>query len=92
MFLSKIDLPEEERDEVINKIMTRRFSEMFTLIDGYSVQETRKAAAEAAAEAATKAASKGFALKLLKRGRPTEEIVEDTGLTRKEVEDLREAD
>ncbi len=30
----------------------------------------------------------GFALKLLKRNRPIEEIIEDTGLSREEIEKL----
>jgi len=32
-----------------------------------------------------------FALKLLKRNRPIEEIIEDTGLTHEEIESLKDA-
>jgi len=33
-----------------------------------------------------------FARKLLKRKRPIEEIIEDTGLTKKEIENIKDAD
>ena len=42
MFLKKLDVPDEEWDNIANKITKRRFSEMFTLVDGYSVKKTRE--------------------------------------------------
>ena len=56
---------------------------MFTLIDNYDVQETRR---EARMEE-----RKVFARSLLKRNRPIDEIIEDTELSREEIEKLREA-
>ncbi len=43
-FLEKVNVPEEEIDEVLNKVYERRFVEMFTMIEHYDVQETRKEA------------------------------------------------
>ena len=73
---------------------------MFALVDGYSVKETRRLARE---EGITIGEAKGrsegrseerfsIAKNMIKRNRPIEEIIEDTGLTRKEVESLRDAD
>jgi hypothetical protein len=42
LFLKKLDVPEQELDEFTAKIKTRRLSEMFGLIDGYSVTKTRE--------------------------------------------------
>ena len=81
-FLLKLDIPEEDRDEVIDKIKTRGFSEMFELVDGYSVKETRKVAKEEEKERLTTE----FVKKLLRRNRPIEEIIEDTGLAREEIQ------
>jgi len=84
MFLAKLDIPEPERDEVTEKILKRRFSEMFTLVDGYSVRETRiEAKRENTREIATN---------LLCIGVPVEMIAKATGLTREEVEELRNRD
>jgi hypothetical protein len=51
LFLKKLDVPEQELDEFASKIKSRRLSEMFGLIDGYSVTKTR---AEARAETQAK--------------------------------------
>lgn len=96
MFLTKLDIPEQEKDEVIEKIMARRFSEMFTLVDGYSVTETRRIAKEEqkieTQKETRKEVQEEFAKKLLKRKRPIDEIVEDTGLTREEIKNLQNTD
>ncbi len=42
MFLRKLEVPEQELEEFTGKIKQRRFSEMFGLIDGYSVTKTRE--------------------------------------------------
>jgi len=42
-------------------------------------------------KSAKKEQAKVIARKLLKRKRPIEEIIEDTGLTRKEIENLKDA-
>ena len=56
---------------------------MFTHIENYSVQETRR---EARAEAIA-----DVARKLLKLGRPISEIIEVTGFSREEIEKLMSA-
>ena len=78
MLLTKIDVPEEEISDVADRIYERGVSEMFNNfnVEGYSVRETRK-------EERTR-----FARRLLARKRPIEEVVEDTELTREEVEEL----
>ena len=73
----------DEIEKVTKHLYDRRIQEMFTHIDNYSVQETRREAA--------KENSISIARKLLKKNRPIDEIVEVTGLTRKEVEKLRDA-
>ena len=80
MFLTKIDIPEEDRDEVVNKIMTRRFSEMFTLVDGYSVKETKRITKEEV--------TKELAKKMLNFGDSIDKVAVVTGLAREEVESL----
>jgi hypothetical protein len=42
LFLKKLDMPEQELDEFASKIKSRRLSDMFGLIDGYSVTKTRE--------------------------------------------------
>jgi hypothetical protein len=60
------------------------------------LERLRSKARHDEAQALFNAESKGrreekfeFARKLLTRNRPTDEIIEDTGLTREEIEDLR---
>ena len=46
LLLKRISVPDKEIDEITDKIYTRRIQEMFTLIDNYDVQETRRVARE----------------------------------------------
>jgi hypothetical protein len=87
VFLTRINVPEDEIESVTKSLYERRIHEMFTLIDNYDVQETRR---EARLEARVEE-RKGFARRLLKRNRPIDEIIEDTELSREEIEKLREA-
>ena len=103
-FLMKLDIPEDDLYYILNKIEEGRVSEMFALIDGYSVKETRRLAREeGVTEGITIGEAKGrsegetakafsIAKNMIRRNRPIEEIIEDTGLTRKEVEGLRDSD
>ena len=79
---------------------------MFTLVDGYSVRETKRLAKEELREEVKEEVIKEvkeevrekvinelnieFAKKLLRRERPIKEIVEDTGLPRERIEGLRQ--
>ncbi|MCL2222388.1 MAG: Rpn family recombination-promoting nuclease/putative transposase [Oscillospiraceae bacterium] len=82
ILLTKIDVPKDEIAEVTDRIKERGVAEMFNNFnaEGYSVRETRR---EAKAEVSVK-----IARKLIARKRPIEEIIEDTELTREEVEKL----
>ena len=83
------DEPGEAIEKVTKHLYDRRIQEMFTHIDNYSVQETRR---EARAEGRTEGRAEGIvevAKKLMARNRPMDEIVEVTGLSRKEIEKLR---
>ena len=96
VFLTRIDVPVDEIEKVTKHLYDRRIQEMFTHIDNYSVQDTRREAkAEGMAEGVAVGKAEGkaegmidVAKKLLKLNRPIEEIVEVTGLSRKEVEKL----
>ena len=82
VFLSRINVPGDEIEKVTKHIYERRIQEMFTFIDNYDVQETRREAA--------KENSIAIARKLLIRNRPIDEIAEVTGLSKEEVESLRD--
>jgi len=104
VFLTRINVPDDEIENVTKHLYERRIQEMFTHIDNYDVQETRRVArAEARAEVRAEARAEAmaevraetraeerinFARNLLRRNRPIDEIVEDTGLSREEVEQL----
>ena len=86
VFLARINVPEDEIESVTKSLYERRIHEMFTLIDNYDVQETRR---ETRLETRLED-RKVFAMRLLKRNRPIDEIIEDTELSREEIEKLRE--
>ena len=87
VFLTRINVPGGEIEDVTKHLYERRIQEMFTHIDNYDVQETRRLArAEAMAEASE--ARINYARNLLRRNRPINEIVEDIELSREEVEQL----
>ena len=91
VFLTRIDVPEDEIEKVTDHLYTRRIHEMFTHIDNYSVQETRREA-KAEGKAEGKAEERiAIAKKLLEIGVPIEKVCKATGLTRKAVEQLRGA-
>ena len=91
VFLTRIDVPGEEIEKVTKHLYDRRIQEMFTHIDNYSVQETRR---EARAEGRTEGMKAGMievARNLLKSGDSIEKICKVTGLSRKDVEKLQDA-
>jgi len=57
VLLKKINVPDEEIDAIAGKIYERRIQEMFTFIDNYDVQETRRIAT---AEGLEKGIEKGI--------------------------------
>ena len=69
-FLKRLDVPEEELDDFSSKIKNRRLSNMFELLDGYSVrrtrEEARKEAREEAWEEAREEAQREFAINLFR--------------------------
>jgi hypothetical protein len=80
-------VPEQEIDELASKIKPRRLSEMFGLLDGYSVTKTRE---EARVEVRTEVASE-LLLELMEAPRvariaklPLEKVLEIQGTLRKE--------
>ena len=81
--MTKIDVPDDEIEKVTDHLYTRRIHEMFTHIDNYSVQETRR---EAKAEERV-----AIAKKLLEIGVSVVQVCAATGLSREEVEKLRNA-
>jgi len=76
VLLAKIDVPQDEIEDIAERIHERGVPEMFN-IENYSVQETRR---EAKAE---------VALNMLQASKPVEEIAQFTGLTHEEIERLR---
>lgn len=46
MLLMRINVPKDEVDAVTEKVYQRRYQEMFTFIEDYDVQETRRLARE----------------------------------------------
>jgi predicted transposase/invertase (TIGR01784 family) len=86
--LVRANVPKEEIDEITDKIQERRLQEMFSFIDGYDVQETRRVAkaegkvegkAEGKIEAAGNMKAKGFSVA---------DISEITGLSVEEIQKL----
>ena len=76
VLLAKIDVPQDEIDDITERIHERGVPEMFN-IENYSVQETRREAkAEGIAE---------VALNMLQANKPVEEIAQYTGLTHEEI-------
>lgn len=81
--LTKIDVPQEEIESIVEKMDERSISEMLTL-ENYSVRETRKQArTEARAEMALQVIKS-----LLSRGNSTEDIALILGMSPQEVEGL----
>ena len=80
VFLTRINVPENEIDKVTKHLYERRVQDMFTFIDNYDVQETRR---EARAESLATVARN-----LLAEGDSVEKVSKVTGLPREEVEKL----
>ena len=105
VFLTRINVPEEEISHVTKHLYERRINEMFTFIDNYDVQETRRLAkAEGVAEGKAEGEAEGkaeglaegkaeaivsIAKSLLLAGDSVEKISKVTGLPRADVERLR---
>ena len=91
LLLKRINVSDEEIGVVTEQLYERRLQEMFAMIEQYDVQETRRSAkAEGHAEGREDERII-IAKRLLKMDIPMENIVLATGLTRKEVEALRNA-
>ena len=98
VLLKRINVPDNEIDEVTKQIYEREVKELFAWADNYDVQETRRAAktegfAEGLAEGEVIGGEKGekkksleIAKNLLKKNIPVNDISEVTGLTREEIE------
>ena len=85
ILLKKINVTDDEIGAVTEQLYERRLQEMFTWIENYDVQETRRIAGAEAREDERL----NIARRLLKLGIPIESIILATGLTREEVESLR---
>ena len=98
-FLARLDIPQEERDEITGYIMEGRFARMFTLIDGYSVTETRRIAREEGLmeglmEGRMEGMEKGrmeIATKMIANGFDFDMIATITGLDREAIRQLEDA-
>jgi predicted transposase/invertase (TIGR01784 family) len=87
VFLKRISVPDDEIDRVTEHLHDRGIQEMFTFIDNYDVQETRRIArAEGRAEVFITVARK-----LLKAGDSVEKVSEVTGLSLEDIERIRDA-
>ena len=81
--LTKIEVPQDEIESIVERMDERSVSEMLTL-ENYSVVETRKLArAEARSEMALQVIKS-----LLSRGSTTEDIAQILGMSEQEVEGL----
>ncbi len=82
-------------DKMEVPVMSQAINAYYTITASSGFREKERLCAKArhdeaqALHNAERNAKIGIAQKLLKRNRPVDEIVEDTGLTREEVEDLR---
>ena len=100
VLLKRINVPDNEIYDITGKIHEREVQKMFAWADNYDVQETRRVAREEGLrEGREDGLNEGSAVKalaiaknLMKMALPTDKIVEATGLTRAEVEGLRESD
>jgi hypothetical protein len=87
VLLKRINVPQPEIDTVAGKLYERKIKEMFTFIDNYDVQETRRIAK---IEGRRQAAG---VLKLFYKKTPIERIAEKYEITADEVRDiLRDAE
>jgi predicted transposase/invertase (TIGR01784 family) len=94
--LVRANIPKEEIDEITDRIQERRLQEMFSFIDGYDVQETRriaKAEGRAEGEKKGKRAGKREGKAEVARGMKTEgisigTIAKITGISVTEIEKL----
>ena len=84
VFLTRINVSEDEIDKVTKHLYERRIQEMFTFIDNYDVQETKRVAVAEERIAVAK--------NLLEYGDSVEKVSKVTGLSKEEVERLRDAD
>ena len=78
--MKRINVSDEEISAVTEQLYERRLQEMFTWIENYDVQETRRATREEERIS--------IARRLLVIGLSIESIVLATGLTQEEVEGL----
>lgn len=85
----------EKIKEMEVPVMSQAINAYYTITASSEFREKERLRAKArhdeaqALHNAERNAKIGIAQKLLKRNRPVDEIVEDTGLTHEEVEDLR---
>ena len=85
VFMTRINAPVDEIEKVTEHLDQRRLKEMFTFIDNYDVQETRR---EAKAEGEKKR-NLEIALNLIRMGMSNDIIAQATGLPPDEIEALR---
>ncbi|MDR0853164.1 MAG: hypothetical protein LBN34_02235, partial [Clostridiales Family XIII bacterium] len=98
--LVRANIPKDEIDEITDRIQERRLQEMFSFIDGYDVQETRRVSrAEGKREGKAEGEKKGklagkregkreVARGMKAEGISIETIAKITGLTNKAIEKL----
>jgi hypothetical protein len=90
--LVRANIPKDEIDEITDRIQERRLQEMFSFIDGYDVQETRRVSEKkgklAGMRAGEKKGKREVARKLKGEGLDVDLIAKATGLTNKAIEKL----
>ena len=89
-------VPKAEIEAVTEKIYERKVNEMFQILDGYSVTETRRIARKEGEKIGEKKAEKkAYANKIksakyfISIGLSNSQISKGTGLTKDEIEELR---
>jgi predicted transposase/invertase (TIGR01784 family) len=86
--LVRANIPKDEIEEITDKIQERRFQEMFSFIDGYDVQETRRVSKAEGEKLGEKRGKREVARNLKADNVPVETIVKATGLSTAEIEKL----
>ena len=90
VLLAKINVPQEEIDEIAENIHERGASEMFS-IENYDVQETRRVARE---EGREEGIEKGFleaAIRFIEKGIPLQDVADTLKLTDSQITQVRQA-
>jgi len=88
LLLKRINVSDQEIEAITEKLYERRLQEMFTLIEHYDVQETRRIAKAEGIEEGRGDERIAIAKRSLEKHMSIEDIVSITGLTCEEVEDL----